>query len=129
MNIEIEKAIEQLKSLKEICLYCEDGHEPPLVAIELSKVYDLAITALESQQADMWIPISSGELPGCEYGCESKQVLYQLKNTGTIETGYFGCGGKIRDKYFRHLRDSSEGVDISDVIAWKYANPYNEVHQ
>lgn len=86
---------------------------------ELKQALELAISALEAQQADRWITVSSGRLPECEYGYESKNVLYQLKNTGTIESGYYGSGGKLRDRYFRHLRDSSEGVDISDVIAWK----------
>jgi hypothetical protein len=55
---EIEKAIEELKSIKGICLYAEDGQQPTLTAICLSKVYDLAITALEAQKADMWIHVT-----------------------------------------------------------------------
>lgn len=54
---EIEKTIEELKSLKGICLYAEDG-QPPLAAIKMAKVYELAISALEAQQADVWIPIT-----------------------------------------------------------------------
>ena len=113
---DLKSAIRYLKGLK-------DRNTTPSVDITLTTV----ITALEAQQAVAWIPVTE-RLPECEYGYESKNVLYQLKNTGTIESGYYGCGGKIRDNYFRHLRDSSDGVDISDVIAWKYANPYKEVH-
>jgi len=118
---EVEMALKYFKSRKNMGL-----------ADMVQHYEDLAITALEAQQAvqqilqdEAWIPVSV-RLPQCEYGYESKQVLYQMKNTGTIESGYYGCGGKIRDKYFRHLRDSSEGVDVFDVIAWKYPTPYKE---
>ena len=104
---EIEKAIEELKEQ-----YANDE------CVIGADTICLAITALEAQKADMWVMVSE-RLPDCEHGYESKEVLYQLKNTGTIESGYYCSGGKLRDRYFRHLRDSSEGVDISDVVAWK----------
>ena len=80
----------------------------------------------EGSESGGWIPVSE-RLPECEYGYESEEILYQLKNTGSIEVGYYGCGGKYRDKYFRHKRDSGEGVDVSDVIAWQpLPEPYRE---
>ena len=64
-----------------------------------------------------WIPCSE-RFPECENGCETTALMFQLK-TGTIEVGYFGVGGKVREKYFRHYRNSTDGVDASDVVAWK----------
>ena len=76
--------------------------------------------------ADKWIPCSE-RLPKCEWGCETKALMYQLKNTDSIEVGYYGEGGKFRDRYFRTYRDSHEGVDVSDVIAWQpLPQPYKK---
>lgn len=64
-----------------------------------------------------WILVEE-RLPECEWGAETSGLLYQCKETGTIEVGYYGRGGKIRDSYFRHYRNVSDGIDSSDVIAW-----------
>ena len=72
----------------------------------------------EQPQADKWIPCEE-RLPECEWGCESEELMYQLKDTDFIEVGYYGEGGRYRDKYFRTYRDCFEGVDASDVIAWQ----------
>ena len=67
--------------------------------------------------APNWIPCSE-RLPECDYGYESTEgVLFQLKS-GSIEVGFYGTGGKQRDKYFRVYRDGSEGFDARDVVAW-----------
>lgn len=76
--------------------------------------------------ADKWIPCEE-RLPECEWGSESEELMFQLKDTGSIEVGYYGEGGRYRDKYFRTYRDYFEGVDASDVIAWKpLPQPYNK---
>ena len=65
-----------------------------------------------------WIPCSE-RLPECEWGAETGALLYQHKGTGSIEVGYYGRGGKFRDSYFRHYRNSTDGVDSKDVVAWQ----------
>lgn len=86
---------------------------------------------IESQpKVGEWIPCSE-RLPECEWGAETKALLYQRKTSnptkGDICTGYFGRGGSIRDNYFRTYADTTEGVDASDVIAWMpLPEPYKE---
>lgn len=72
-----------------------------------------------------WIPCSE-RLPECEWGAETEALLYQHKGIGSIEVGYYGRGGKFRDSYFRHYRNSTDGVDSRDVIAWQ---PLPEAYQ
>ena len=47
-------------------------------------------------------------------------VLYMMKNTKNIYTGYYGEGGVWRDKYLRQYADSREGVDADDVLCWMW---------
>lgn len=79
-----------------------------------------------------WIPCSD-RFPECENGSESKEaVLFQLRDTGTIEVGYYGRGGKYKDSYFRSYRDRYEGFSSDCVIAWMpLPEPYDpeEVEQ
>lgn len=63
-----------------------------------------------------WTPCNE-RLPECEYGYETHALLFQLKS-GIIEAGYYGRGGKQRDSYFRVYRDSDNGWDSKDVVAW-----------
>jgi guanyl-specific ribonuclease Sa len=105
MNKEIEKAIEELKSLKGICLYAEAGQQPTLAAIELAKVYDLSITALEAQQADKWIPISSGRIPD-----EYTQVYVTTSTGGPFHLFY-------SNNEYRFGNYSGDPI-IGTVIAW-----------
>lgn len=73
-----------------------------------------------------WIPCEE-RLPECEWGYETKELMYQLKDTDSIEVGYYGEGGTYRDRYFRTCRDLFEGVDASDVIAWQpLPQPYKK---
>lgn len=64
-----------------------------------------------------WIPCSE-RLPECENGCETKALMFQMKDTGSIKCGYYGEGGFYRDKYFRTYTNSTNGFDVRDVIAW-----------
>ena len=64
-----------------------------------------------------WIPADLC-LPECEYGAEVGPILFQIKDTDTIESGYYGVGGKHRDIYFRTYR-GIEDYDVRDVIAWR----------
>lgn len=63
-----------------------------------------------------WISVEE-RLPECEYGCETEALLFRLK-TGTVEAGYYGTGGKFRDKYFRCYHHANEGWDAKDVTHW-----------
>lgn len=73
-----------------------------------------------------WIPCSE-RLPNCDWGSEVGNFLFQLKNTGTMYTGYYGTGGKYRDRYFRTYNNTTEGFDVDDVAAWMpLPKPYCE---
>jgi hypothetical protein len=75
--------------------------------------------ALEKAEAQIprWVPVAE-RLPACEKGAEAGPILYRMKTTGTVEVGYFGRNGRQRDSYFRHIRDSQDGVDSDDVTHW-----------
>ena len=63
-----------------------------------------------------WISVEE-RLPDCEYGLETEALLFRLK-TGTVQAGYFGTGGRFRDKYFRCYHHANEGWDAKDVTHW-----------
>ena len=63
-----------------------------------------------------WISVDE-RLPDCEWGAESKAVLFITKQ-GTMYTGYYGCGGVYRDRYFREYKNSTDGYDISFITHW-----------
>jgi hypothetical protein len=63
-----------------------------------------------------WISVED-RLPDCEWGAESKAVLFITKQ-GTMYTGYYGCGGIYRDRYFREYKNSTDGYDISFITHW-----------
>ena len=90
---EIEKAIEELKALRGICLYAEDGQQPPSAAIELAKVYDLAIFALEAQIAKKPVlSATQGMRYTDSYTCPSCGGNF----TGTGIADYcYHCGQKL----------------------------------
>ena len=92
-------------------------------AIEIIKFYNDAMNRCveltkTAPKVGEWIPCSE-RLPECEWSYETKELMYQLKGTNTIENGYYGEGGHYRDRYFRTYRDMYEGVDASEVIAWQ----------
>lgn len=79
---EIEKAIDELKYRKGwIHPCCTEWH----------KAQDLAITALEAQKADMWIPVTV-RLPECE---EEVEVTIERRREG--ETYTFTCRAIYED--------------------------------
>jgi hypothetical protein len=84
--------------------------------------YDDAVDAVENAPtADVvprteWISVKE-RLPDCEYGSETEALLFRLK-TGTVQAGYFGTGGRFRDKYFRCYHHANEGWDAKDVTHW-----------
>lgn len=72
-----------------------------------------------------WIPCSE-RLPECEWGSETGALMFQLKDSGYIEVGFFGTGSMWRDKYFRTYTNL-HGYDASSVIAWMpLPEPYRE---
>ena len=90
-----------------------------------AEILDLIDIVNEQPKVGEWIPCSD-RLPKCNWGCETEALLYQLKDSGTIEVGYYGEGGLWRDRYFRVYRDGYDGVDVSSVIAWMpLPEPYN----
>ena len=80
---EIEKVIEVLKNTEH---YIKFDYEYLEIETPLKKAIDLAITALEAQKADMWIPISSN-LPEIE-----DEYIVTLEN-GDVDFDIFN-GGK-----------------------------------
>ena len=68
-----------------------------------------------------WVS-SKDRLPGTPNGWAEnpEPVLYMMKNTKNIYTGYYREGGVWRDKYFRQYEDSREGVDAYDVLCWMW---------
>ena len=78
----------------------------------------IAISALEKTK---WISVKDRlpEIPK-EWAESPEPVLYMMKNTKTIYTGYYGEGGEWRDKYFRQYSDSRNGVNADEVLCWVY---------
>lgn len=110
--------IDEKKLLEKI-----DNNVPDLTS---DQIYKIAEVIVKQPKLNEWIPCSE-RLPECEWGYETKALMYQMKDTGTIEVGYYGEGGRMRDRYFRTYRDSQEGVDVSAVIAWQpLPEPYRE---
>lgn len=136
---------EQEKEIKRVISYirsCRDAGIDTTITIDKSRNHFILNVLEEIQQYRVigtveecreamkknynagWI-LCSDRLPECRVGEETDVILFQMKETGTIEVGYFGRGGKYRDSYFRHYRNSTDGVDSSDVIAWQpLAEPY-----
>lgn len=69
---------------------------------------------------DQWI-LTSERLPECKWGTEVGGILFCLKETGHIEIGVYGTGGKWRNRYFRRWTDTLEGWDANSVLAWMFA--------
>lgn len=88
-------------------------------AIENKKIADYLIKHGVTVQE--WIPVTE-RLPEIPDGWAEnpEPVLYMMKNTKTIYTGYYSEGGLWRDKYFREYADSRNGVDADDVLCWIY---------
>ena len=63
-----------------------------------------------------WISVDE-RLPDCEQGAESEAVLFITKQ-GFMYTGYYGCCGIFHDRYFREIKNATEGYDISNVTHW-----------
>ena len=95
----------------ESCLYLDGYYDGKMQReVEIVKV-------IESCRKTDWIPCEE-RLPECEWGGETKALMFQIKNSDYIEVGHYGEGGKYRDRYFRTYTDTLEGYEASDVIAW-----------
>ena len=86
----------------------------PLQKFEEEAIHKVVASAKDGG----WIPCSE-RLPKCEWGAETKALLFQMAETNTIYCGYYGEGGKYRDKYFRTYTNATDGFDMKDVIAWQ----------
>ena len=109
--------IDEKKLIENITKY-HNSLKPSYITRLVESVFgDIVDIINEQPKVGEWILVEE-RLPECEWGYETKELMYQLKNTGSIEIGYYGEGGHYRDRYFRTYRDSYEGVDASEVIAW-----------
>lgn len=108
-----QEAIERLKRYL-IGNYSKQGCE----------ALNLAISVLEAQQADMWIPMSSGKLSDSI----GETVLLTVKTDRGISHG----NGSIDIAYLRNnekriFYGTTEQYSFDDVIAWKLLpTPYKE---
>lgn len=68
-----------------------------------------------------WISVED-RLPEIPEGWEEhpEPVLYMMKSTKMIYSGYYGENGTYRGKYFRQYADVYEGVDAADVLCWMW---------
>ncbi len=94
-----------------------------LTNIQMMQIADIVET---QPKVGEWIPVSD-RLPECDWGFENTEgLLFQLES-GAIEAGFYGTGGKYRDRYFRPYRSNSEGFDVKDIVAWMpLPEPYKE---
>lgn len=92
---------------------CREEEIPPIDTFE-EYIADSVIDAGYRKQE--WISVNE-RLPDCEQGAESEAVLFITKQ-GFMYTGYYGCGGIYRDRYFIEYKNSTEGYDISSVTHW-----------
>ena len=112
----IEKLIGRLEELKS-----NKGFGGTIQQMYADDKIDKAIeivNQLAEEYNNGWIPCSE-RLPKCENGCETKALMFQMKETGSIKCGYYGEGGFYRDKYFRTYTNNTDGYDARDVIAWQ----------
>jgi hypothetical protein len=156
---EIEKAISKLKSdigVLENYLNIRSNYKiDNSFENELIKDLHSAITALEAQQADMWIPISSGRLPENEkevditverrfedgdkrvFTCRavyedgtvwSEESIYNWENFDNYSYDEEKEDFKVPQGWFESVSYAEESHVIDDyVIAWKYPSaPYKE---
>lgn len=107
---EIEKAIELLKWVME-----EPNHRM-ISDRSKERVYNIAISALQQQLTNGWIPVASGRLPE-----DGKKLL--VDDGDGVFRGTYGNG-----YWWLYLK---EGLRLSySVIAWQpLAEPYKEVSE
>lgn len=121
----MEKLVETLIGRLEELRKLEDDMIVGYCQSTISKAIEI-VNELTEEYNNGWIPCSE-RLPECENGCETKALLFQIKETDTIWCGYYGEGGKYRDKYFRPYTNATEGFDARDIIAWQpLPAPYKE---
>lgn len=119
MNKEIEKAINYLKFLKE-------KNNTPSIDIKLTT----AITALEAQKDDMWIPVTE-RFPEEDF---QYYIVTMKKSDNRYVVEY--CLYKQCDKKFYLVADGNDELNqaweeqAKDVIAWKNCpEPWKEEQQ
>lgn len=115
MNKEIEKAIETLKNTEH---YIKFDYEYLEIETPLKTAIDLAISALEAQQADRWIPVSDHNPE--ETGHYTVTVKYIKDGEKQVDRIFF-AGKELdnsgwRDTYERYRK----------IVAWKTDEPWKE---
>lgn len=119
MNKEIEMALRYFKERKMMCLTDSTQHYE-----------DLAISALEAQQADTWIPVSSGRTPEIpqnwiDDGFNRVAILATSDGEDMSVIRWYD----IEVNYFFKDYDSLESVDYG-ISAWKTLDePWKEINE
>lgn len=130
--MEKEKAIEYLNDVRNGIHIPAPGIELPLLNDKEKEAVDLAIAALEKQEADRWIPVTE-RLPE-EYGeyritwKTSSDPGKRFIGDAEYEPGYEWDDDHDRFKGEWLLEDYIKAYPGVEVIAWKpIGEPYTEV--
>ena len=119
--MEIREAIEIINQY-DMNFHWNDGE--PIPVKQLMDAFDLAISALEKQEQDRWIPVTE-KLPEDEYVLISKKPTKLSGSKWNV-----GIGIRTADQRSRKIqwRDSGFGIIQDDkVLAWKpLPEPYTE---
>ena len=116
--MEKEKAIEYLNDVRNGIHIPAPGIELPLLNDKEKEAIDLAISALEKQEADRWIPVTE-RLP--KEDCECRVTEGDFKYV-------FDCHWNNHKKQFEVWSHYQDGyLPITNVTAWKLKEaPYTE---
>lgn len=125
---DIEKAIETLIAEKKRQYDILDGLPPKsrdraIDIVNMIKACELAISALEAQQADAWIPVSPGNMPD-----DRTEVDVTIREKANEVGGYryYTSTAWMQDGTWVFKQNQYEPV----IIAWKHrTGPWNEEQQ
>ena len=125
----IERALKLLPQMRDSKWIDLVGHVTDIYTDEAKEAFNMAISALEKQEQDRWIPVSErlpeDELPEDEYVLISKKPTKLSGSKWSV-----GIGIRMADPRSRKIqwRDSGFGVIQDDkVLAWRpRPEPYTE---
>lgn len=121
----IEKAIEKLQAIKDFAkrdMYKNSVYVYPQIAQEEINACDLAISALEQQLTNGWIPVSE-RLPNQEESIKYRAVF--LIQDKYIDLPYMAIWNRIKNIWV-----DEDGDRINSVTAWQpLPEPWKEVSE